>query len=249
MEKSSIEGNRSKAKECTSMRQQHNSLVGELYWCDMRHLFIVTLLSQEGAKDLGIYTDGSLKFSRHINHIVAKAHARASLIHKCFLSKDRSILVKAYVTYVRPLLEYAVHVWSPYQLEDIARIESVQRRFTKRLSGLSNDNYSSRLATLDLKSLELRRLHQDLMYTYKIIFGLVDLDCYRFFTISSNETTRGHTCKLFVCHSRVDVRKYFLCNHVVKVWNSFPATSDDFTSIRSFSSLIKRTDLSRFVNF
>ena len=56
--------------------------------------------------------------------IVAKAHARASLIHKCFLSKDRSILVKAYVTYVRPLLEYAVHVWSPYQLEDIARIES-----------------------------------------------------------------------------------------------------------------------------
>jgi len=33
-------------------------------------------------------------------------------MHKCFLSKDRSILVKAYVTYVRPLLEYAVHVWS-----------------------------------------------------------------------------------------------------------------------------------------
>ena len=84
------------------------------------------------------------------------------------------------VTYVRPLLEYAVHVWSPYQLEDIARIESVQRRFTKRLSGLSNDNYSSRLETLGLKSLELRRLHQDLMYTYKIIFGLVDLDCSRF---------------------------------------------------------------------
>ena len=86
----------------------------------------------------------------------------------------------------------------------------------------------------------------DLMYTYKI-FGLVDLDCSRFFTVSSNETTRGHTCKLFVCHSRVDVRKYFLCNRVVKVWNSLPATSDDFTSIRSFSSLIKRTDLSRFV--
>ena len=56
--------------------------------------------------------------------------------------------MKAYATYVRPLLEYAVHVWSPYWLENIARIESVQRRFTKRLSGLSNDNYSSRLATL-----------------------------------------------------------------------------------------------------
>ena len=89
----------------------------------------------------------------------------------------------------------------------------------------------------------------DLMYTYKIIFGLVDLDCSRFFTVSSNETTRGHICKLFVCHSCVDVRKYFLCNRVVKIWNSLPATSEDFASIRSFNSLIKRTDLSWFVNF
>ena len=38
-----------------------------------------------------------------------------------------------------------------------------------------------------------------------------------FFTVSSNETTRGHICNLFVCHSRVDVRKYFLCNRVVKI--------------------------------
>jgi len=67
------------------------------------HLGNNDISRQEGAKDLGIYTDSSLKFSRHINHIVAKAHVRASLIHKCFLSKDRSILVKAYVTYVRPL--------------------------------------------------------------------------------------------------------------------------------------------------
>ena len=71
----------------------------------------------------------------------------------------------------------------------------------------------------------------------------------RFFTVSSNETTRGHICKLFVCHSRVDVRKYFLCNRVVKIWNSLPATSEDFASIRIFNSLIKRKDLSRFVNF
>ena len=85
---------------------------------------------------------------------------------------------------------------------------------------------------MGLKSFELRGLHQDLMYTYKKIFGLVDLDCSRFFTVSSNETTRGHICKLFVCHSRFDVRKYFLCNRVVKIWNSLPATSEDFASIR-----------------
>ena len=34
-------------------------------------------------------------------------HTYTYVIHKCFLSKNRNILVKAYVKYVRPL-EYAV---------------------------------------------------------------------------------------------------------------------------------------------
>jgi len=34
--------------------------------------------------------------------------------------------VKAYITCVRLLLEYAACVWLPYQLDDIAKIESVQ---------------------------------------------------------------------------------------------------------------------------
>ena len=40
---------------------------------------------------------------------------------------------RAFKVYARPLLEYASQAWSPYQLKDIKRIESIQRRFTKRL--------------------------------------------------------------------------------------------------------------------
>ena len=69
-------------------------------------------------------------------------------------------------------------------------------------------SYSDKLTIVS--RLLMRRLHQDLIYTYKIILGLVDLDCSRFFYVSPNETTRGHVSKLFVRHSRVDVRKYFL---------------------------------------
>jgi len=86
---------------------------------------------------------------------------------------------------------------------------------------------SDRLAVLGLRSLQLQRLHQDLTYTYKIIFGLVDLDCLKFFLISPNETTR-------VRRSYVDVRKYFFGNRVVKIWNSLPATVEVFASLRKF---------------
>jgi len=45
------------------------------------------------------------------------------------------ILLKAYVTYVRPMLEYDSPVWSP-ALKNIV-IESVQRRYTKRIPRLA----------------------------------------------------------------------------------------------------------------
>ena len=119
----------------------------------------------------------NLTFTSHINKIVAKAHARASLIHKCFLSKDATTLTKAFVTYVRPILEYASVVWSPYHLGEIAKLESVQRRFTKRLVGLRNMTYVDRINFLKLNSLEERGLRFDIIFTYKILFGLVIINC------------------------------------------------------------------------
>jgi len=38
-------------------------------------------------------------------------------------------------------------------------------------------SYNERLHYLGLSSLELRRLHLDLTYCYKIVFGVVDFRC------------------------------------------------------------------------
>jgi len=53
-------------------------------------------------RDLGVQFCSNLTSTSHINKIVAEAHARASLIHKCFLSKDATTVTKAFVTCVRP---------------------------------------------------------------------------------------------------------------------------------------------------
>jgi hypothetical protein len=57
----------------------------------------------------------------------------------------------------------------------VRKIEAVQRRFKKRLPSLAKFNYSTRLAILELDSLELRRLHLDLVLAYKLIFGLAEI--------------------------------------------------------------------------
>ena len=46
-----------------------------------------------------------------------------------------------FCTYVRPILEYNSACWSPCLIKDIVKVESVQRRFTKRIPGLHDYSY------------------------------------------------------------------------------------------------------------
>ena len=207
----------------------------------------IALSNVKEFKDLGVVIDDSLKFTSHVNNAVAKASARACLIHKCFASRDVHTLSHAYKTYVKPLLEYASCVWSPVYTTTIRLIESVQRKFTKRLQGYSHLNYSSRLTNLEMESLELRRLHSDLIFTYKILFGLTKINPTDLFTFpSSAHNTRGHAHKLVLNNSRVNVRQHFFADRVIKPWNSLKVGPSSFNSILSFKLYSK---INILVNF
>jgi len=98
-----------------------------------------------------------------------------------FLSRDVGLLVRAF----KVLLEHNSVIWSPKTLQDIDAIECVQRRFTKRLRGLHDYSYEARIKYLDLQSLELRRFIVDLIWCYKTVLGLVDVDVNEFFVLIS----------------------------------------------------------------
>ena len=75
---------------------------------------------------------------------------------------------KLYTSYVRPLLEFAIPVWNPYQKSDISKLESVQHRATKIAHGLKSKNYEERCKFLNLTNLGERRTREDLIQKYKI---------------------------------------------------------------------------------
>ena len=136
--------------------------------------------------------------------IVTCAHQRSGCIFRCFLSRDVDWLVKAFVTYVRPIVEYASPVWNPMAKTLIAKIEAVQRRYTKRLPGYSCLTYGQRLKRLNLQSLENRRLPADLVLCFKIVHNLVDVSLSDSFITSHDSVTRGHSYKLIRQHCRVN---------------------------------------------
>ena len=116
----------------------------------------------DSVKDLGVTIDFRLNFAEHISNITRKALIRCRLIIKSFHSKNSDLLIKAFVTYVRPLLEYASSIWSPHHQNLITKVEKVQRFFTKRVRGMWNLSYEQRLSTLKLQSLQKRRTVSDL---------------------------------------------------------------------------------------
>ena len=86
--------------------------------------------------DLGVCVNSVLSFSEHINNVVAKQ--RTNLLLRGYLRKDPTcmLVTKAFTVYVCPMLEYCSPVWSPCHIGNITKLESVQRMFIKRLTGM-----------------------------------------------------------------------------------------------------------------
>jgi len=83
------------------------------------------------------------------------------------------------------------------------RYQKVQRRFTKKLKGLKNISYSDRLCRLRLPSLQLRHLHLDLTFCYKLVFSLVSVKFPDFFEFSLVQKTTGYAYKTTNCTNHV----------------------------------------------
>ena len=149
--------------------------------------------------------------------IAHKANTRANLINKSFLSHDPQLFSRAFKVYFRPLLEYCTPVWCPYNKGDINTIERVQRAFTRKifyLCHLPPVSYEDRLLHLGLQRLEIRRIHSDLIFLFKIIHGLVHCKLHDslFFSNSMrvSANTRGQKYKLFKTRSHKLVLSNFL---------------------------------------
>ena len=83
----------------------------------------------------------------------------------------------AYNTLVRPQLEYASPVWSPYTQASIKKVETILHRVALWVT----NNYSSYSSVTQMKnslgwrSLNVRRVSACLIMFYKIVYGLAEI--------------------------------------------------------------------------
>ena len=141
--------------------------------------------------------------------------------------------ITLYKTLVRPHLEYANCVWSPFRQMDIDKLEKVQIRATKMVKHLKKYSYEVRLRFLNLPTLKYRRLRGDMIQVYNISSGVRDSNSVIKFNMSNISNTRGNKFKMQLTHIHYNLRKHFFSNRIIDVWNSLPndIVSADSTNI------------------
>ncbi len=117
---------------------------------------------------------------------------------------------------VRPYLEYAMEANGPTPRADINQLERVQWLATRLVRGLRHVPYEERLRQLNIFSLERRRLRADLILSFKIFKGEVDLNPSEFFLHPPQAGLRGHAYRLLQGPSRLRRRSGAFSVRVVK---------------------------------
>ena len=105
---------------------------------------------------------------------------------------------------------------------------------------LKNLSYPERLRKLKLPSLSYRRLRGDMITTFKITNGLLDLEPGIFFSLPPHQNTRGHSKKLAKEKARTEKRRATFAPRIVNCWNSLPEPIVTAPSVRAFEARLDK---------
>ena len=196
-------------------------------------------------KDLGVLITNNLSWSKHIESIVSSANKTLGLVKRiCKVVKNTNTRKILYCALVRPKLEYACSVWSPYTIKHRLLIENVQRRASKFILNYPESMpYVERLQKAKLLPLEFRREINDLIIWFKSKHHLITMDINKYIsTYNPRYQSRNYdenNFNIIIRHKQ----EYFQNSYFVrtaKIWNNLPTELKAINSLGAFKGRLNK---------
>ena len=201
----------------------------------------VTLPSASEISDLGVIRSNLAPYTSQAAKASAKASKMSGLILAAFRCHESRVLWPAFKAYVLPLLRYASVAWCPRLHRDIDCLERVQKRFTKKCGDIRHLSYDYRLKSLKSLSVKNLRLYDDMVFTYKVIHGNVDMSLSELglSLVNNSLNTRGQGCRLIPGKLSLERAAQLYKFRAPKEWNALPSSIISSKSLNLFKINLK----------
>jgi hypothetical protein len=190
---------------------------------------------------LGVTISDDLKWSSHIQKSVLKASRSLGMLRRTLSPCNSEVKARAYLSLVRPKLEYGSEAWNPHTQTDINRLEQVQRQAARFVHAdyRRTTHVTPLLQSLKWDSLQTRRLQSQATMFYKIQYNFVNIQLPSYIQLasSSHRTRSHHNLKYQQPSSTVDAYGYSFYPRTIRIWNKLPATAVNAPSIPVFRTV------------
>ena len=158
---------------------------------------------KEHLRDLGIIMSDNANFKAHIGHVCAKVKQKSGWILRTFSSRNSHLLKFLWKSLVQGHIDYCLQLYLPNQVSEMQQIENLQKWYTRKIPELKGLNHWERLRVLKMYSQERRLERYRIIYTWKVLEGLVP-NCGLSFTTNDR---RGRLASIPILRGKPSVRK------------------------------------------
>jgi hypothetical protein len=209
-----------------------------------------TLEVLDQIKYLGVTISNDLNWAKHVNNVCVKANRTLGLLKRNLKQCSQDIKLQAYISLVRPVLEYASTVWDPHQLYLQDKLEKVQNRAARFITNnyvYEPGSMTKILEKTKLEPLKNRRKQAKVILFFKGLHAGTRIPLHDL-RPPKRKTRNMHSQHFVQFYARKDIFKYSFLPDTTKLWNNLPNSViekaiGDKEPVVMFTKLIRNTAL------
>ena len=193
-------------------------------------------------KHLGLTFNDKLTWTNHIDNIIKGVGKMGDVLTKLKYSLNRSTLETIYFSFVRPKLEYASLIWDNCSELNKIRLENVQLKFARIVTGAKRGTSHALLyAETAWATLAERRKISKLKFMFKIVKGLAPnylSDILPSRVGDDMQYVLRNDFHLRAFSARTERFKRSILADCVRIWNDLPKCIQNIETLAEFKTSI-----------